>query len=366
MNIAIACGGTGGHIFPGVATAKQLRDRGHRVTLWLAGKDIEAPALRDWPGETITVDAEGLPSGFSLRSVRASFRLLGAVAACRNLMRPARPDVVLGMGSYASVGPVLAAVRLGIPVVLHEANVVPGRAIQLLSRWAKMVAVSFEETRAYLPKIPLTVTGMPVRPELERAAQRGRTERTAAEPWAILVTGGSRGAKRLNEIASAALVRLQQKGYSLRVVHLTGVADEQSVRRFYERAQLPHDVRAFANDMATIYSSVDFVVCRAGAATCAELAIMGLPALLVPYPFATRNHQMFNARALEKAGAADVVREEDLSEDWLVSYMAEHFERPGRWVKMADAMRARGAPGAARALADLVEQVGGHARVAGA
>lgn len=365
MNIAIACGGTGGHIFPGVATAKELRDRGYKVKLWLAGKDIEAPALRDWTGETVTVDAEGLPAGFSLRSVRASMRLLGAVAACRALMQQSRPDVVLGMGSYASVGPVLAAVRLHIPVVLHEANVVPGRAIQLLSRWAKMVAVSFEETRAYLPRRPITVTGMPVRPELERTAQRGRTTRTATEPWAILVMGGSRGAKRLNEVVSAALVRLHQKGYSLRVVHLTGVADEQTVRRLYDQAQLPHEVRAFANDMATVYSAVDFAICRAGAATCAELALMGLPALLVPYPFATRDHQMFNARALEKAGAADVVRERDLSEDWLVGYLAEHFERPDRWLQMARAMSARGTPRAARALADVVEQVGEQSHAAG-
>jgi UDP-N-acetylglucosamine--N-acetylmuramyl-(pentapeptide) pyrophosphoryl-undecaprenol N-acetylglucosamine transferase len=362
VNIAIACGGTGGHIFPGVATAAELQARGHAVRLWLAGKDVETPALRGWKGETTTVDAEGLPSGFSLRAVRASARLAWAVAACRTLMKQNPPDVVLGMGSYASVGPVLAAVTLKIPIVLHEANVVPGRAILWLSRWARAVAVSFEDTKFYLPNRPVVVTGMPVRPEVERAAQRGRTARMLNEPWSLLVMGGSRGARRLNEVVSAALVRLHQRGYSLRVVHLTGPADEQTVRHLYETNQVLHDVRAFASDMAAILSSVDVAICRAGAATCAELALMGLPALLVPYPFAARDHQMYNARAMEKAGAADVVHESDLSEDWLVSYLAEHFERPDRWKQMAQAMKLLGGRSAAQALADLVIAAAGGQR----
>lgn len=365
MNIAIACGGTGGHIFPGVATAAELQRRGHRVKLWLAGKDIEAPALRDWKGDAITVDAEGFPSGFSLRAVRASLRLAWAVMACRTLMKENPPAVVLGMGSYASVGPVLAAVTLRIPVVLHEANVVPGRAIVWLSRWARAVAVSFEDTKFYLPNRRIIVTGMPVRPELERAAQRPRPPRMAHDPWSLLVMGGSRGAKRLNDVVSAALVRLHQKGYAFRVIHLTGPADERAVRSIYAEHRVPHEVLAFANDMATVYSSVDVAICRAGAATCAELALMGLPALLVPYPFAARDHQKFNALAMEKAGAADMVNERDLSEDWLVRYLAEHFERPDRWMQMAKAAKQMAGRNASQALADLVAQVGEQKHVAG-
>lgn len=360
MNIAIACGGTGGHIFPGVATARVLQDHGHEVKLWLAGKDVEAPALKGWGGETITVQAEGLPTGFSLRALRSASRLFQAIRTCRAIMQDDIPDVALAMGSYASVGPAFAALWLKIPLVVHEANVVPGRAVHLFSRWATEIAISFEETRYYLPGCAVTYTGMPVRAEVERAAQQCRMFHRSGDPWAVLIMGGSRGAHRLNEVASSALVRLHQEGERIRVIHLTGAADEEAIRSVYKRAHVPHDVYAFVNDVGRVYNSADFVICRSGAATCAELTLMGLPALLVPYPFAARDHQQFNARALEKAGAADVVAERDLTDEWLVQYLKEHFQDPARWERMSKAMKKLAKPDAAHALAEIVERIGGR------
>ncbi|MFH1477975.1 MAG: UDP-N-acetylglucosamine--N-acetylmuramyl-(pentapeptide) pyrophosphoryl-undecaprenol N-acetylglucosamine transferase [Verrucomicrobiota bacterium] len=170
MKIGIACGGTGGHIFPGLAVAEVLRRRGHTVVLWLAGKPGEDLALAGWDGAVVTVHARGVSSHAPRAMMATCFRLVRAVLECRRSLQRFSPDVLLAMGSYASVGPVLAARWLGIPVVLHEANVIPGRAIRFLSRWAGAVAVGFEETRQHITHPRLVVTGMPVRRSVERGA----------------------------------------------------------------------------------------------------------------------------------------------------------------------------------------------------
>jgi len=148
FRIAVSCGGTGGHVFPGLATAQALAERGRQVALWLSGKKVEAPSLAGWSGPVVSVPSEGFPSGFSLRSVRVTGSLLRAVWLCYRRMRRDPPDALLGMGSYSSVGPVLAARALRVPVVLHEANAVPGRAVLFLSRFADAVAIAFPEPRA--------------------------------------------------------------------------------------------------------------------------------------------------------------------------------------------------------------------------
>lgn len=361
MKISIACGGTGGHIFPGVATADELRRRGHEVKLWLAGKDVEAPALKDWKGPVVTVPAEGLPSGFSLRALRAAWKLGRAALVCRRLLRQDRPDVLLAMGSYASAGPVAAALSLGVPVVLHEANVIPGRAIALFSRWATAVAGCFEETRYHLRGKELHLTGMPIRGALEKAAS-GAPPRAIHDPFTVLVMGGSRGAHRLNDIASAALAQVHASGGRLRVIHLSGVPDEAAVRSVYQAAGVPHRVEGFSGDMAPAYLAADLAICRAGGATCAELTVFALPALLVPFPFATNDHQTANAHSLEKIGAADVVPEKDLGVPWLADYVARCMADPGRLAKMSAAFKSRNPRRPAEALADLVVSVGGGFR----
>ncbi len=359
MKIAVACGGTGGHIFPGLATAYILRQRGHDVTLWLAGKDVEAPAVRNWKGAVVTVPAEGLASGFSLRTVRAVGRLLFAAWTCRRIMRASRPRVLLAMGSYASVGPVAAALSLRIPVVLHEANVLPGRAVRLFSRYASAVAGSFEETRFYLRRKDLVVTGMPVRREIEEAALAHPPRSSPQDVFTVLVMGGSRGAHRLNELVSESIAQIHAQGHALRVIHLTGFADEAAMREAYAKAGANADVRGFAADMPALYAAADLAICRSGAATCAELAAFALPALLVPYPFAANDHQTANARAMEKAGAVDVVPEHDLGVPWLVDYIVGCMRSPARLAKMSAAFRSRATPSAAESLADLLLQVAG-------
>ena len=358
MKIAVACGGTGGHIFPGLATADVLRQRGHEIRLWLAGKDVEAPAVKDWAGPVVTVQAEGLPSGFSLRMIRAAWKLLRAAWSCRKIMRQDRPDVLLAMGSYASAGPVFAALSLKVPVVLHEANVLPGRAIALFSRWATAVAGSFEETRFYLRRKDLVVTGMPIRKDLEKAAKSAPPHESGRDLFTVLVMGGSRGAHRLNDLASAAMVQIHKAGHRIRVIHLTGIVDENAIRKNYQDAGVAAVVSAFEQDMAPIYTTTDLAICRSGASTCAELSDFAVPALQIPYPDATNDHQMVNARAMEKSGAVDVVPERDLSLSWLVDYIVGCMQTPGRLARMSAATRSRAMQSAAESLATLVVKVG--------
>jgi len=363
LRIHIACGGTGGHIFPGLATASVLKERGHDVTLWLAGKDVETAAVEGWTGPVLSVPTEGYPRRLlDWRSLRASWRLLWAARVCRRRMQQHPPDVLLAMGSYACVAPARAAVRLGCPTVLHEANVVPGRAVVWLSRTANAVAASFEETRYYLRRIEITVTGLPLRREIVRRALELDQQPRPPAPFTLLVMGGSRGAHRLNEIMVAAVRRLGARAANLRVFHLTGSADEAAVREAYDRLGVNHQTRAFTLDMADLYSAADLAICRAGAATCAELALFGTPALLVPYPYAARNHQLANARAFARHNGAHLIEERDLDSGWLADYIAGMARAPERLARMRAAMRRLARADAAERLADLVESAANENR----
>ncbi|MGD9872774.1 MAG: undecaprenyldiphospho-muramoylpentapeptide beta-N-acetylglucosaminyltransferase [Kiritimatiellia bacterium] len=356
LKIALACGGTGGHIFPGMATAHVLRARGHEVTLWMSGKDVESTALAGWDGPVLTVKARGFPHGFSLKALGAAWQLMAAILKCRKIMRNDRPDVVLAMGSYASVGPVGAALRLKIPVVLHESNVLPGRTTALYARRASAVAGCFEETRYYLKRKDIVLTGMPLRKELEDAAAGDIPRKPADGPFTVLIMGGSRGARKLNEVASRAICEVHRKGIPVEVIHLTGIPDEKEVRSLYEETGVPHSVEAFIQHMAPVYAKTHLAICRSGAASCAELSAFGIPALLVPYPFAAKDHQTANARAIEKKQAADVVDEKDMTCEFLVDYLSRILVSPERLTAMSAAARKRSSGRGAEALADLVEQ----------
>ena len=238
LKIAVSCGGTGYHIFPGLAVASVLRDRGHHVTIWVAGKDVESEALSEWSGLIVRAQSEGLQYGFSLRSLLVIARMLNAAIKCVFLMRRYRPDVVIGMGSYSSFSPLVAAKFLRIPYVLHEANVIPGKANRLFSRGATKIAVAFEEARYHLQKRSIVSVGMPLRPELRLEAD-DFTPKKFTDEMTILVMGGSRGAKALNEMIPQALAKVKEAGYKIHVIHLAGVAEENNVRETYEKLKFP-------------------------------------------------------------------------------------------------------------------------------
>lgn len=349
LHIAIACGGTGGHIFPGLATARVLRERGHHVTLWLAGKGGEDTAVQGWEGRIVTIPSEGFQFG-AFRSVLTAFRIAAAVVRCWLIMLRHQPDVVLAMGSYASIGPCLAARLHGIPYILHEANAIPGRAVKMLAKNACAIAICFEETRYHLKGMNAVSAGMPLRPEIQKTGVRSQESE-----FHLLVMGGSLGAHAINEMVSEAVCAL--KNPAVRITHLTGPADEKTVTERYRAAGVNAEVHAFTHEMASLYEKASLAICRSGASTCAELGVFGLPALLIPFPHAAGDHQTANARALEKFGAADVIQQSALTVEWLKEYIAAQIADPSRLEKMRVRAEARHVPlNAAEILAGVVEE----------
>lgn len=352
MKIGVACGGSGGHIFPGLATAGVLRERGHDVTLWLAGASVEADSLDGWEGPVELVHAAGMPSGWRVGSVVAGIGLIRAAIDCRRRMASKVPDVLLAMGSYASVGPVLAARSRGCRVVLHEANAIPGRALSFLARFCDVVAIAFESAKADLPRDKTVMTGFPVRNTVVTYAGVKVFE---DDGFTVLVTGGSQGAHAINDSSSTAICRIHEDGASIRVIHLAGDSDEDTVRSAYEQAGVAHKVQAFTQEMGKMYASADFVIARSGAATCTELALLGIPALLVPLPTSTRGHQKANALALSDSGGVDVVEQEIMTSAWLYDYLLQVMSDKEKLSRMKAALSGVAIPDAAERLASIVE-----------
>ena len=352
MKIVVACGGTGGHAFPGLAVAEELLKRGHDVTVWDSGRDVESSVMRNWKGAIFSTGARQLSLGNAFANLRAIFR-------CRREMRRTKPDVLLAMGSYSSLAPVLAANTAKVPVVLHEANTVPGRAVEFLSRYAKVVAISFEETKDYLSAVKTIHTGLPVRHGIDKGS---KFDFIPAGSFVVFVTGGSQGAHAVNEVVTDAVIRVK-KALSLRsdvkrplyIIHQTGIKDEGRVIAAYLLESIPSRVKAFEDKMADAFASADLVIARAGASTCFELAACGKPTLFIPLPSAMRNHQHFNAEAFVKKGAADEAVQSKLTAQTLSRYILSKYDASEKLVAMADKMRSLAILDAAERVADIVE-----------
>lgn len=351
--LAVSCGGTGGHVFPGVATAKILQQRGHNVALLLAGRSIEVATRFAWQGDTFSTGA----AAFSLRPagiIPSIINLARSSLFCLRIFRFRRPAALLSMGSYSSAGPVTAAAALRIPILLHEANVIPGHATTFFAPLATRIAVSFPETSDHLNKSKCTLTGLPLRGEIEEAAQIPGTPDTCPT---LLVMGGSQGAQWLNMVVPEAVAAIFPRGFIRNVIHLSGMRDRQRVEETYAAAGIPAEVHAFCQDMGSAYRRASFAISRAGANSCMELAAFGIPALLVPFPHSARNHQLANAKAMAAAGAADVKEQGTLSPGALADYLGNRLASRETLQCMRDQARHRAIAGADSHLADLVEQV---------
>lgn len=344
----VACGGTGGHVFPGLAVAQELKTRGHHVELWLSGRDVETSSTGSWSGDRFS-------TGMRQLSVRAFPAIVRSFFRCRRQMRLTRPDVLLAMGSYSSLPPVMAARMCQTPVMLHEANAVPGKAVDLLSRFAAVTAISFEETAKWLPDRKTVMTGLPVRRDL---AGRKPMWQARPKPFTVLITGGSQGAHRVNQLTAKAMCRLKNEGAGdLFVIHQTGRADEAIVRAAYVEAGVRASVSAFIEDMGEAYATADLVICRAGASTCFELCLLGKPALLIPLPTAVRDHQRLNAETMVRRGAADEAFQEDISPRSLMSYVKTKMDNRDQLAQMSQAALSLAMPDAALRVADALEDI---------
>jgi len=336
MNAVIACGGTGGHLFPGIAVAEVLRDRGHEVMLLVSEKEIDALALSGRTNFQIErLPTVGLPSPFSPAFFGFTRRFLESLSLCRSLYRKFKPHVVLGMGGFTSTAPVLAGRIRGIATFIHESNAVPGKANRLTARMVNAVMLGFKECARFFPKVDTEVTGTPVRTELvhlNRAVARQKLGLREDVPT-LLVMGGSQGASGINQALIRSLPFLQ--GVQLQVIHLSGPRDERLVADNYRRENVPAYIAAFYHRMEEVYSAADLVVARAGAASLAEFAAFSLPGILIPFPYATDDHQTRNAEIYAGAEAAVLLKESEISGELLARKIRELIENPQMMQQMA-------------------------------
>ena len=351
---SISCGGTGGHVFPGMATGAALQKNGHEVALWLSGKAIESATRQAWTGQIISLDA----SKISTKPVHLLRTLLALIQVYRTSVKALRvqqPAALLAMGSYSSLGPVLAAWRLNIPVVLHEANVIPGKAITFLARFASAVAITFPETRNHLNHKNIHLVGLPLRKSMEEAAGQ-----QAEKPlkFTVLTMGGSQGAQRLNEMVPQALGLLRQSGNLVEAIHLAGEKAKPVVEEAYRNTAVPATVYGFCADMVSVYQQTHLAISRSGANSCLELALFGIPAILIPLPSSARDHQKANAAAMQRAGAAVLLEQPELTPVLLAETIKNLITPPHTMNTMRTQAKARAGVGAAEILADLIVKVG--------
>ena len=359
MRVLIAGGGTGGHLFPGVAIAEEVKARDAAAAVQFVGTErgIEARVLPELGWDLAKIQVSGLKTVGALGAIKGLFKLPRALWQARRIVKQFKPDAVIGVGGYAS-GPVVLMARLGgVPTAICEQNSIPGLTNKILGRVVRRVFLSFEESRRFFKAKKVAMTGNPVRRELAaRLLAAGAAERPADAPLTVLVSGGSLGAVAVNDLASQALIELA-KGRPLTIVHQTGTADEAKIAARYREAGVAADVRAFIKDMAREYERAELIVCRAGATTVAELAIAAKPAIFIPYPFAADNHQEINAREMAAAGAALSYKQADLTAAALRDAIAPLLDDPHRRAAMGAAMRTLAKPGAAAAVADWCGQV---------
>jgi UDP-N-acetylglucosamine--N-acetylmuramyl-(pentapeptide) pyrophosphoryl-undecaprenol N-acetylglucosamine transferase len=357
MRVLIAGGGTGGHVFPGIAVAEELRARlGAEVRFVGSSYGIERNAVprAGFPVELLPI--RGLRREGITALARTLWLLPVSLAGALRAVRRFAPDLVIGVGGYASVPPVLAAVLCRIPVVLLEQNAAPGLSTRLLARFARRVCVSFAATERALGGTRVVLTGNPIRGLRAAAGSASNRQAEQGEPRKlhVLVFGGSAGAHRLNTVVPGGLALA---GAPLSIVHQTGAADYEAVRAAYAAAGLDAEVRAFIDDMAAQYARADLAICRAGATTLAELAAFGIPAILVPFPFAAGDHQRQNAEALVEAGAAWMVLDRELDARRIAELVAAVRAAPERLATMRRALAALGRPDAAARVVDQCLQV---------
>ncbi len=360
MRVLIAGGGTGGHLYPGIALAREIlsRDATAQVSFVGTATGLEARVL---PRENLPLDlirVAGLKGKSAVTLVAAlSLLPLAAVDAWRVVTRR-RPDVVVGVGGYAS-GPVLAiAAARGFPTMLLEQNAVPGLTNRWLARVVKAAAVTFDATLQFFPGSGF-VTGNPVRPEFMAGAGSSRDDQAGTSAVRVLVFGGSQGAHAVNAAMVEGAARLAAADVRLALTHQTGERDAQMVKDGYARAGLDARVEPFLFEMAREMQNAHIVVCRAGATTLAELTVAGRPSILIPLPTATDDHQRKNARILATAGAAEVIEQRDIDGARLADAIVRLARDHKRRTRMSKAALDLGRPEAAQRIADRVWELAG-------
>lgn len=350
LRVLVAGGGTGGHVYPGIAVAQCLKARcpeAEVTFLGLKGGQEERLVSREgFQLHTVMVRA------LKGRSIFAQVMALGVLAVgivqALGILCRVRPHLVIGTGGYVMGPAILAAVLLRRQRVILEQNLLPGITVRTLARFAHMVFTTFPETGDYLPRASVACTGTPVRQDICEVGMANTPDCDGR--LHILISGGSQGAHRINQQVMQALPRLEQHHQSLSIVHQTGEADYEDVAQAYQRTRLQAEVAPFLYDMANYYRWAHVVICRAGASTLAELTACGKPAVLIPYPYAADDHQRLNALALQEQGVAQVILDAELTAERLYDTILTLLTHPEQLRQQMQHSRRLGRPQAADAI----------------
>ncbi len=361
MNAVIACGGTGGHLFPGLAVAETLRDRGHQVMLFVSEKEIDTLALSERDQfQFEKLPTIGLPSLYSPAILGFVRRFNQSLGLCRSIYRKFKPQAILGMGGFTSTAPILAGRLRGVATFIHESNAIPGKANRLTARMVRAVLLGFKECAPFFPKVRTEFTGTPIRSELQ-PMDRGLARRKLGlreDLDTVLVMGGSQGASGINQAMIKSLPSLRE--LPLQVIHLSGSRDEPVVADNYHREGIPAYVSAFHHRMEEVYSAADLTVARSGAASLAEFATFALPAILIPFPYAADDHQTRNAEIFVRAHAAVLLKESELSGDVLAGQIKEMIGNRQKLKWMSESSGRLAPKEAARLIATTIERYTAH------
>lgn len=343
MKLLIAGGGTGGHLFPGMAVAEEFlaRDPSNEVLFVGTERGIEARAVPAAGYRIELITAAGIRGKGLFSQIRGAAMMLYGYALSRKIINSFQPDMVLGVGGYASLPMVLAAKGMQTPRYIHEQNAIPGMTNKLLARFANRVFITLEESAKFFPKDTTLLTGNPLRRQILNMVGRqdpatvppltegGSEQRAQEKRFRLFVFGGSQGAHAINMAMIAALPHLADHSGRLEICHQTGENDGEEVRAAYAKSGIPSSVQPFISDMAAEYHKADLIICRAGATTIAEVTACGKSCLFIPFPHATDDHQRRNAEALLKKQACFMMLERELTGEKLAALIGELMNDPG-------------------------------------
>jgi UDP-N-acetylglucosamine--N-acetylmuramyl-(pentapeptide) pyrophosphoryl-undecaprenol N-acetylglucosamine transferase len=353
IRLAIAGGGTGGHLYPGIAIARELQRRDPHAEILFIGTrhGLESRLIPREGFPLKTIAASGLKGMRGLAMIKGIGSIpLGLLDSWR-ILRAFDPEVIAGVGGYASGPPLLMAALMGIPAILQEQNAYPGMTNRLLQHFVSKVATAFPECERFFGQKAI-LTGNPVRSEF-----MGQSSERRPGPFTVLVFGGSQGARAINQAVQGSLRTLRESADSFFFIHQTGQNELAAVSESYRQAGVQADVRSFFEDMPSQFEKADLLLCRAGATTLAELTVAGKASILVPFPLAADNHQERNAEALRDAGAAEIILQPELTPERLAQRFLYYCEHREKLAAMEEKSRKLGRPDAARQIVNLIEEM---------